>query len=341
MGRHRLTEASQGNTMEQYTTPVPLLQRQTRLGVAGDGLSVAMNTEEPSQAEILAAIQGSRVALEAKIETVEVEVNLLRADLRKVSDKFKVAEVSIVELQTEVGSLRKQMVQATSTVGRLEARLEDAGGRSQHNNIRLLGFLEGAEGFAAETFVENWIKDILQPAGLSRVFMVEGAHTALIAPPRPSAPPRAIIAHLLNYKDRDCVLRVARESHRAVFENGKMSIYPDYTNKVQSSRKGFLEVKAKLRAMNIRYMLLYLARLKVHSGCRSHFFKHPEEVWSWLEMWDKVTPGRSERTGGAAHQASGADRRTGEPVGEASWRVLWLQTLSIELRYNRMGQWRR
>ncbi|KAJ1209338.1 hypothetical protein NDU88_004716 [Pleurodeles waltl] len=133
------------------------------------------------------------------------------------------------------------------------------------------------------------------------------AHRALVAPPRPGALLRAILARLLNYKDRDCVLRADRESDRAVFKNCKISIYPDYTNKVQSSRKGFLEVKAKLCAMNIRYMLLYLARLKVLSGGSSHFLKRPEEVWRWLEMWDKVTSGRSERTGVVAHRASGAD----------------------------------
>ncbi|KAJ1207499.1 hypothetical protein NDU88_002890 [Pleurodeles waltl] len=46
-----------------------------------------------------------------KIDTVAVEVILLQADLRKVSDKVKVAEGSIVDLQTEVGTLRKQMAQ--------------------------------------------------------------------------------------------------------------------------------------------------------------------------------------------------------------------------------------
>ncbi|KAJ1131885.1 hypothetical protein NDU88_010216 [Pleurodeles waltl] len=64
--------ASQGNTMEQYTTPAPLPQRQTRVGGSGDDLSMP------------AAIQGSTVALEGKIETEAV--NLLRADLREVSD---------------------------------------------------------------------------------------------------------------------------------------------------------------------------------------------------------------------------------------------------------------
>ncbi|KAJ1091260.1 hypothetical protein NDU88_004387 [Pleurodeles waltl] len=128
--------------MEQYTTTVPMPQRVTRVAGSDDGQSGLLSVEEPLRAEILTAIQGSRVALEGKIETVAVEVNLLRADLRKVSDKVKVVEGSIVELQAEVGTLRKQMAQAGSTVGRLEARLEDAPGEiildcwASHNTQR-------------------------------------------------------------------------------------------------------------------------------------------------------------------------------------------------------------
>ncbi|KAJ1177680.1 hypothetical protein NDU88_002932 [Pleurodeles waltl] len=60
-----------------------------------------------------------------------------------------------------------------------------------------------------------------------------GRPRAYVAPPRPGATRRAIVARLLNY--RDYVLRAARDSDKAVFENGKISIYPDYTNKVQNS----------------------------------------------------------------------------------------------------------
>ncbi|KAJ1207952.1 hypothetical protein NDU88_003342 [Pleurodeles waltl] len=105
MGRHRRTDVLQGNTMEQYTTVVPTPQRATWLGGSDKGQSRLMPAEELSQAEILAAIQGSRVALEGKIETVAVEVNLLRADLRKVSDKVRVAEFTIMELQMEMGTV--------------------------------------------------------------------------------------------------------------------------------------------------------------------------------------------------------------------------------------------
>ncbi|KAJ1170444.1 hypothetical protein NDU88_002321 [Pleurodeles waltl] len=186
--------------MEQYTTPAPGSQSQTHMEGPGGVLEAPAPVEEPSRAELLAAVQGSRVVLEGKIEAVAVEVNLLRTDLRKVSDKVKVAEGSIVDLQAEVNTLRKQMAQVTSTVGMLEARLEDSEGRSCTNNVRLLGFPERAESSTAEGFVERWITDVLKSEGLSRVFVVEQAHRASVAPPRPGALPKAIIACLLNYK---------------------------------------------------------------------------------------------------------------------------------------------
>ncbi|KAJ1135921.1 hypothetical protein NDU88_002350 [Pleurodeles waltl] len=46
-------------------------------------------------------------------------------------------------------------------------------------------------------------------------------------------------------------------------------------------------------------MLLYLARLKVISGGTARFFDTPEDVWHWLEMWEKVPKERQSagRTG--------------------------------------------
>ncbi|KAJ1171501.1 hypothetical protein NDU88_003362 [Pleurodeles waltl] len=92
--------------------PVPkrapgVLGQQTHwVGGSGEALAMPATVEEPSRAELLAAIQGARVALEGKIEMVAVEVNFLQADLSKFSEKAKVAEGSIVDLQTEVGNLR-------------------------------------------------------------------------------------------------------------------------------------------------------------------------------------------------------------------------------------------
>ncbi|KAJ1180067.1 hypothetical protein NDU88_005291 [Pleurodeles waltl] len=101
MGRHRQSTTSQGNTMEQYTMPAQVPQRQTRVGCPEGVRETPAPAEEPSRAKLLAAIQGSCVVLEGKSEAVAVEMNLLRTDLRKDSDKIKVAEGSIVDLQME------------------------------------------------------------------------------------------------------------------------------------------------------------------------------------------------------------------------------------------------
>ncbi|KAJ1149986.1 hypothetical protein NDU88_002784 [Pleurodeles waltl] len=61
MGRHKRTEASQVNTMEQYTTPVAPPLRPVGLEVSGDVAGAPRSVGEPSRAELLAAIQGSCV----------------------------------------------------------------------------------------------------------------------------------------------------------------------------------------------------------------------------------------------------------------------------------------
>ncbi|KAJ1097553.1 hypothetical protein NDU88_002671 [Pleurodeles waltl] len=85
------------------------------------GQGADQETGEPSRAELLQAIQGSQLAPGNKIETVALKVNLLRTDLRKVSDKVSLAEGSIEKLQTDVASLKKQVAVDASRSGALEA----------------------------------------------------------------------------------------------------------------------------------------------------------------------------------------------------------------------------
>ncbi|KAJ1205302.1 hypothetical protein NDU88_000737 [Pleurodeles waltl] len=45
--------------------------------------------------------------------------------------------------------------------------------------------------------------------------------------------------------------------------------------------------------------------MKVIFRGKSHFIDRPEEVWRWLEMWDKAATSRMERTGLTVHCSSG------------------------------------
>ncbi|KAJ1175184.1 hypothetical protein NDU88_000475 [Pleurodeles waltl] len=91
--------------------------------------------QEPLRAALLEAIQRSRAAREGQIAGVSVEINLLRADLRKVADKVSEAETNIGMLQLEIRQLKQQMARVTTLTSALEERAEDTEGHSRRNNL--------------------------------------------------------------------------------------------------------------------------------------------------------------------------------------------------------------
>ncbi|KAJ1135660.1 hypothetical protein NDU88_002098 [Pleurodeles waltl] len=105
------------------------------------------------------AIQGLRSALEQQIETVSIDLNLLRADLRKVSEKVNTAETTIGSLQGGMTSLKKQMTAVRTEVDELGRRAEDEEAGSRRSSIWVLGFPDKSEGTAMERFLEGWIRD--------------------------------------------------------------------------------------------------------------------------------------------------------------------------------------
>ena len=336
MTKNRMQKGALCNTITQYTTPKQSAQRITRQTNPSPQGRSPPDQPDPSLADIMEAIKGSREALEAQVAGVSVEVNLLRADLRKVSDKVTSAEGNITALQTEVKDLRNQVRDLNAVTGTLMNRADEAEGRARRSNLRILGFPERVERNAAEAFLERWISEITTQGELSPMFAIERAHRALAPPPPPGAPPRAFIAKILNYRDRDTLLKIARERGPLKFENHTVSIYPDYTRQVQEARKSFLLAKQKLRAMEIKYMLLYPAKLKVIYKGKSHFFEHPEEVWQWLDMADQVPwqsraeggPPRADRRRNPGRRHNNRPQGPGENSPEARFEILEDGTIS-------------
>ncbi|KAJ1110708.1 hypothetical protein NDU88_008056 [Pleurodeles waltl] len=120
-------------------------------------------------------------------------------------------------------------------------------------------------------------------------------HQALVTPRRPGAPPRAIIARILIYKDRDCILHAACEMDTARFENHRIFIYPDDTTRVLVSRKS-------------QGLMLYVAVCSpMEHFVRGHipFLDTPEDLWRWLEAWGKVPKERD----GSWQVGTGSARR--------------------------------
>lgn len=266
----------QVNKLDKYTVPKQNITMDEPRENAGTPV-------EPSLSSIMAAIQTLGATLEAKIDTVSIEMNLMRADLRKTSDKVQAAEETIEDLRGKTRSMEDRIQKLTHQHKEMALQLDDQEGRARRNNIRVVGVQEGLEGRSVELFLEDLILNHLKPKRLSKIFSVERAHRAPIPKPKPGAPPRTIIARILNFRDRDAILQAARVRGDLQYENTTIRFYPDFTLKVQRERRSFEGIKRVLRENGLKYMMFFPAKLKVIDGGTSRFFTTPEEAQRWLD----------------------------------------------------------
>lgn len=168
MVKPKLSSAVQTNKMDNYAGTKS--QAATTSGQMEERVQV-----ESSLTSIMAAIADLRGTIESKIDTVTIEVNLLRADFRKTADKVTMAEGKITQLETTTGNLEAQAQQLKQQQCVMAARLEDEEGRAQRNNISV-GVPEKMEGQSVDLFLEDLI--FKPPASQTTVYLLYGGTCA-------------------------------------------------------------------------------------------------------------------------------------------------------------------
>lgn len=78
------------------------------------------------------------------------------------------------------------------------------------NNIRIVGFQETTECSNPTEFVERWLLDMFGKEAVTPMYSVERVHRVPPRPLPPGHPPHTLLAQLLNFKDKEIVLRMAR-----------------------------------------------------------------------------------------------------------------------------------
>ena len=118
-------------------------------------------------AALLEAIHASRDALEERIGEVRSEVTLLWQDLRNVADRVTETECRITELEDTVNTLEKDAGSTREILKEVAWRIDDAENRARRNNLRFVGFLEGAEGSRCGDFLKKWLMETFTPKKFS------------------------------------------------------------------------------------------------------------------------------------------------------------------------------
>lgn len=159
----------------------------------------------------LLAVQASLLAINGKIDKLNLRMDHMSSKLDKQAQRLGEAETRIADTEEGLQAVADKAASMEKVLAVIQARNEDLEARSRRNNVRITGLPESTNTGRLETYVEDLLRDIFGAENFSSVLIVERAHRSLAARPAPGMTPRPIVARLLNYRDRDTTLRLARE----------------------------------------------------------------------------------------------------------------------------------
>ncbi|KAJ1194174.1 hypothetical protein NDU88_003469 [Pleurodeles waltl] len=219
-----------------------------------------------------------------RVDAVAVEVGLLREDHKKLSARVANTESELKDLRPSLTELEEKVSSLTGKVRELERRAEYSEGWSRRNNIRIVGFPKGAEGLDPITFFETWLAQMVGVEALSLHYIVERAHRVPACRPPAGAPPRLVLIHFLNYRNKETVFQKTHTSLPHQYENSCIYFFPHHTATVQRQLTSFVGVKKRLCQASLTYSVLFPARLKVIADGTSFFYTEPTGAWDWVEQ---------------------------------------------------------
>ncbi|KAJ1139074.1 hypothetical protein NDU88_005451 [Pleurodeles waltl] len=133
---------AQINSLDKYTVKLSTQDGQSWVAESGGAGQGHQQGDEPSLLSIRTAIQdlqGSITPIEPKRDAVTMDINLIRADFSKISEKVAVEETHISGLLSTTKRLENPVQTLTKQSETMAARMEDQEGRACINNIRVVG----------------------------------------------------------------------------------------------------------------------------------------------------------------------------------------------------------
>lgn len=241
------------------------------------------STANKTMEKVLQAIQKSLQDINGKLDTLTHRVDNISTKLDKQGEQLDEAEERITAVEDEAHTTMRKCEDMDKLLEVIKNRAEDLEPRSRRNNVRIAGVPESTNTGKMEIYVETMLKDIFGAESFSTVLIVERAHRSLAPKPPPGATPRPIIARVLNYRDRDSILRMAREKQTINYQGNNLAFYPDFTLTVQNARKEFNPAKQKLRELGIQYAMLYPARLRVSCDGHTSILQTPKAAQDYIK----------------------------------------------------------
>lgn len=252
-------------------------------GDASPGSLLDVSTGMAHNMDVIQILDGIRNDFSTKLDVVLSAIQDVKRDVQDFSVRMDGAEMRISSVEDAINSEKGKIDALVKQVALLTNKLEDLENRSRRSKLRLVNVPEKIEGHDAVAFLEKWLPEALGPATFPRQPLIERAHRlpGRTQPNRPPSP-RVLIVKFLNFQDKVRVMRAAMAKGKVICGGQEVMFFPDLSTDLHRRRRGFDRVKQQLRAMNVRYGLIYPAKLRVSSGGHTHVFETPADAEKFI-----------------------------------------------------------
>lgn len=160
--------------------------------------------------------------------------------------------------------------------------------RNRRSNLRLVGLPESEEGSDPIRFLKKFLP-LWIPSLAGREIKIERAHRLYNRRETETSRSRTLILKLLDYADRQAILKGAREAYPVKHKERILSFYSNFSNETAKKQMEFNQVQKKMIALGLRPFLVYPAELKLTHQGQPLVFKTPQEAEKFLDT--KEIPG--------------------------------------------------
>lgn len=227
-------------------------------------------------------------AIRIELDSTKESIDLIQKELHQQDSCMAKVQSRCDTIQAAARSDRGQVNMMAKRVDDLNDKLSELEDRSRRSNIRVVGLKEGEEGDDAIAFLKAHLPEWI-PALKDRDIAIERAHR-VYSREQNSSRPRTIIFKLLNYVDRQAILKGARAAYPVKHRQENILFFPDYSVETTKRRKEMAEARKKMDNLGLQPFLLYPATLKVTYNGRQLLLKSPSEATRFLQDHFSLLP---------------------------------------------------
>uniref|UniRef100_A0A8C4SVQ2 L1 transposable element RRM domain-containing protein n=1 Tax=Erpetoichthys calabaricus TaxID=27687 RepID=A0A8C4SVQ2_ERPCA len=224
---------------------------------------------------------------------IKKEINSMLKTNERISEKT--SEKTSEKLRRELQELRQDnkdsekcaynrfevaFKSANSECKKLGDRLAALEDECRRNNIRIEGLPENRESpnpvkFAAVLFSKIIGEDFKLDTEIAAAYRIQGSN---------NSKHRTFIVRFEKLQSKLNVMSLLRQKQKIMFENNLFRIFPGFSPSTAAKRASFYNIKQRLQKADIRYSLLYPAKLKVEIQGKHYIFTSREEADKELKL---------------------------------------------------------